>query len=141
MARAANGLANTQWRGRLERWCESGQSPREFCQEEGVSLQSFYLWRKRLGVVRGDDRQFGRPRFVPVQVIDPPRLSSSFPLSGESAGLRLDADGERILEPVAPTCHVEVWWPTGVRIRFSSDVAEAQLRLVLRVVAAEARSC
>jgi transposase-like protein len=37
-----------QWRERLERQAQSGQSVKAFCQSEGVAVPSFYWWRKHL---------------------------------------------------------------------------------------------
>ncbi len=56
------------WRERLERQQASGQSVREFCVAAGLSLPSFYWWRREL---RSRDFSRGagdRPRFVPVRV-------------------------------------------------------------------------
>ena len=37
-----------EWRQRLARFRRSGQAVTAFCREEGVSIPSFYQWRKRL---------------------------------------------------------------------------------------------
>jgi hypothetical protein len=58
------------WRERVQQQQASGQSVREFCVGAGLSLPSFYWWRREL---RKRDARRGaeyRPRFVPVRVTD-----------------------------------------------------------------------
>jgi hypothetical protein len=38
----------TQWRERLERQAQSGQSVAAFCRSEGIAAPTFYGWRARL---------------------------------------------------------------------------------------------
>ena len=38
----------TQWRERLKRQSESGQTVDAFCQQEGVSTSMFYRWQRQL---------------------------------------------------------------------------------------------
>jgi transposase len=40
--------ARQDWVQRLERFARSGLSPAQFCAAEGVSLPSFYSWKRRL---------------------------------------------------------------------------------------------
>ena len=40
------------WRQRLERFGRSGLPVTRFCASEGVSVASFYLWRKKLAAER-----------------------------------------------------------------------------------------
>lgn len=40
------------WRQRLERFGRAGLPVTRFCAAEGVSLASFYLWRKKLAAAR-----------------------------------------------------------------------------------------
>src|SRR5262245_57344801 len=55
------------WRERVQRQPSDGQSVREFCVDAGLSLPSFYWWRRELRF--RDSRRAGhRPRFVPVRV-------------------------------------------------------------------------
>ena len=53
------------WRSRLQRFQSSGLSVTRFCQDEGVSLPSFYQWRKRLGI---STVKTPLPSFVPVRL-------------------------------------------------------------------------
>jgi transposase len=85
------------WVERLARFCASGLRPAEFCAAEGVSLPSFYSWKRRLatadlgptaGDVAGDDPG---PRLLPV------RLAST------SAPVELVLAGGTVLR-VGPGC-------------------------------------
>jgi transposase-like protein len=38
----------TQWRERLDRQAQSGQSVAAFCRSEGIAAPTFYWWRARL---------------------------------------------------------------------------------------------
>jgi transposase-like protein len=53
------------WRSRLRRFKSSGMSVTQFCRDEGVSVPSFYQWRKRLAREPGGK---DAPLFVPVHV-------------------------------------------------------------------------
>jgi transposase-like protein len=48
----------------LARWKCSGLSVRAFCQAEGVSVPSFYGWRRKL-----DQADRENPAFLPVHVV------------------------------------------------------------------------
>lgn len=52
------------WRDLIERQQHSGQSIREFCDDEGVSQPSFFSWRKRL---RSENAR-PKSRFLPLQI-------------------------------------------------------------------------
>lgn len=54
-----------QWRSRMQRFRASGLSVTRFCEQEQVSMPSFYLWRKRLADGAGSSSP---PTFVPVRV-------------------------------------------------------------------------
>lgn len=40
--------SQTQWRERLERQAQSGQSVAAFCRSEGLAVPTFYWWRAQL---------------------------------------------------------------------------------------------
>jgi hypothetical protein len=50
MARASDPAKAAQWRGRLKRFGSANVSVARFCRREGVSVASFYHWRKKLTV-------------------------------------------------------------------------------------------
>jgi hypothetical protein len=64
------------WAERLARFAAAGQTTAQFCAAEGVSVASFYLWKRRLTAAdlptgaAISDPQAG-PRLVPVRLADP----------------------------------------------------------------------
>src|SRR6476646_7325516 len=74
-----------QWRERISEQERSGLSIKQFCTERGLTLWSFYDWRKRL-------REAGTVRFALVE-----RRSQSETSSGSNADLEVVfATGERL---------------------------------------------
>jgi hypothetical protein len=56
-----------EWRRRMARFEEARQSVAEFCRREGISVPSFYQWRKRLvGQARAAEEAAG---FRPVHLV------------------------------------------------------------------------
>ena len=83
----------TQWRERLERQSQSGQSVAAFCQSEGIAAQTFYWWRARLAksndtppasAVRGAQRQHEVAPFIDLGA-----LGSESPAAGFDIRLAL----------------------------------------------------
>jgi hypothetical protein len=63
------------WRGVLIRQAASGQSVREFCQQERLTESQFYAWRRTIG--QRDAPGKPGPAFVSALVVDAsPRESS-----------------------------------------------------------------
>jgi transposase len=58
------------WRGRLRRFDISRLTVAEFCKREGVSIPSFYQWRKRIAArEEGTVDGMNRPQaFIPVRL-------------------------------------------------------------------------
>jgi hypothetical protein len=57
------------WIDRLQRFAAAGQTPADFCAAEGVSLASFYLWKRRLAAEHGPPAgEAGMPRLLPVRL-------------------------------------------------------------------------
>jgi hypothetical protein len=122
MAGKTSGTAEQQWRDRLRRWRDCGQSVREFCWHERVSEPSFYQWRKRLKRDRG--RAANAAVFLPVEVVDSPGSAGPWAGSGSLAGML-----------------VEIALPGDVAVRLAAHVDEPHLRSLLRAVVAETRGC
>ena len=64
-------IANRQsWLQRLERFKQANQTVAQFCLSEGVSVPSFYQWRRKLNPQPGtSDSQAAK--FLPVQLASP----------------------------------------------------------------------
>ncbi len=100
--------ARQDWQQRLERFARSGLSPAQFCTAEGVSLPSFYSWRRRLA------RDTGAPPTAPVADVPPgPRLLP----------VRLPAGGA-VVELVLPSGAV-LRVPAGCDLAFVRLLVEA----------------
>ena len=76
MVRKDRAERERQWLDRFERQGSSGLSVASFCEREGISSVSFYLWRKRLRptpqpkAVRGEHAVSKNPPFLPVTIKD-----------------------------------------------------------------------
>lgn len=86
MARSADSIKRQVWRERLRRFERSRSTVAAFCQAEGVSVPSFYQWRRTLGrAARGPEipaRQpfaVARQPFVPVDVVAPATIDIHLP--------------------------------------------------------------
>src|SRR5437763_10732697 len=58
----------------LQRFADAGLSPAQFCAAEGVSLPSFYAWKRRLTAAAaepGRPAEGPGPRLLPVHLPDP----------------------------------------------------------------------
>jgi hypothetical protein len=62
--RARDEQKERQWRRWIGEWQASGLSVRASCQRRGLTVASFYAWRRVL-----QRRDAERARFVPVQVL------------------------------------------------------------------------
>jgi hypothetical protein len=96
--------ARQAWTERLARFATAGRRPAAFCAAEGVSVASFYLWKRRLAQPTAElsDADVG-PRLLPV------RLGAAPP-------------------------PVELVLPTGVVVRVSPDADPTQLTALLRLL-------
>ncbi len=65
MARMVDHENGRVWRERLRRFETSGLTVTKFCDDEGVSVASFYHWRKRLAAKQADSKL--SPACVPVR--------------------------------------------------------------------------
>jgi len=64
------------WRSRMQRFRASGLSVTRFCEQERVSLPSFYQWRKRLA---DGAENTAPPTFLPVRVTQSPAVEIRLP--------------------------------------------------------------
>ncbi len=99
MPRTANPALETLWRRRLRQQPDSGLTIPQFCQREGVSLTTFYSWKRRLAPhATSPITSSGGSAFVPVIV--PPAPRSQPQESTNLVTIQL-ANGGRILLPIA----------------------------------------
>jgi transposase len=60
------------WQQRLQRFQNSGLSVKDFCASEGVSVPSFYSWKRRLTPPTATTRASGpesSPSFIPLRLV------------------------------------------------------------------------
>jgi transposase len=69
------------WRRMLRQFRRSGLSVQKFCEQQGLSVPSFYGWRRTLAA--RDEAAVG---FVPVQVTPPPQPLTT---DGSAAAMEL----------------------------------------------------
>lgn len=95
MFRAVKSSKDEQWRTRFKRFDASGLSVTRFCQLEGISMPSFYQWRKRLRASTVNSGDSGVPTFLPVRITP------------------------------SPLCVVEIHLPNGTRICIPPEHSES----------------
>jgi len=102
---AARGGARAAWAERLTRFTQSGLRPAAFCAQEGVSLPSFYAWKRRLAAA------------APAATPAAPRAPRLLPV--------------RLPDAAAP---LELALPGGAVVRIAPGADEATLRCLLRLL-------
>jgi transposase len=98
--------ARQAWVERLQRFADAGLTPAQFCAAEGVSLPSFYAWKRRLAAVAAEaDRPAEQPgpRLLPVRLPD-------------------------------PRAAIELALPSGATLRVAAGADETTLRCLLRLL-------
>ena len=72
-----------EWRARFERFAKAGKSVSRFCQGEGVSVPSFYQWRKKLAArettASGDPTSLGSGSFAAVRLVGSASVAAWLP--------------------------------------------------------------
>lgn len=103
-----------EWRGRFALYAMSELTVAEFCIVEGVSVSSFYLWRKKLAKKseHGQDAKTGRSVFAPVRLVTSPNV---------------------------PVPLVTVQLPGGTRLEIPMSDCEAFERTIQVLISADAR--
>jgi hypothetical protein len=92
------------WIERLDRFAVSGQTTAQFCASEGISVASFYLWKRRLaGTETNGSPQDSGPRLLPVRLHEQPAA-------------------------------IEVVLPGGTLIRLAAGADETALRTLLALL-------
>lgn len=92
MTRAADSVKRRLWQQRLRRFEQGRLTVASFCQAEGVSVPSFYYWRRMLEPTVNDANlrprarpafasspAVGRQTFVPVELVQASAIEIHFP--------------------------------------------------------------
>jgi transposase-like protein len=107
---STSGARRRVWSEHLRRFSQSGLTVAAFCQREGVSVPSFYQWRRKLGEERGSRTRRAQkkahqsPAFVPVEITHSVR--------------------RRRIEIRLPN-GVQVWLPAGDAAMLTAGIAAA----------------
>jgi hypothetical protein len=107
------------WRGVLRRQQASGFSVRGFCQGEGVSVASFYAWRRKIverDSQRGEAANDRQQNLVPVEVISDEVISPSRPVTMASNML-------------------EIVTPEGLTLRFDDRTRPETIAALVDIIA------
>ena len=75
MGRVASVVKIEEWTRRLARYEASNATVARFCYREGVSVPSFYAWKKKLGQAPASPVG-ASSRFLPVQITPPAPVSA-----------------------------------------------------------------
>lgn len=101
--------ARQVWAERLTRFAAAGLTTAQFCASEGVSVASFYLWKRRLAPADAASAPTTVPGSEPRPRLLPVRLPEQTPA-------------------------VELVLPTGALLRIGAGADEATLRCLLRLL-------
>jgi hypothetical protein len=136
--RAGDPARRRYWRDVIERWRQSGQAVRAFCQAEGIKKASFYSWRQRLArrclrqgarCRQQESGRQGKPTGVTARAAgpDPQDAARFLPL--------------QVTVDQASQCSsgVEIHWDNGRSVRLCRQFDRQTLVEVLAVL--EARPC
>ena len=94
MSRGSNPIKVQQWRQRLERFAQSGQTVVQFCQAEGVSEASFYQWKTKLARQASQTSSQAKsspPAFQAVEITSPHQSATTVRLAG---GIEIELGGD-----------------------------------------------
>ena len=117
---------NREWaRQHVEVQAESGLTVQDFCFAYGVSVQTFYGWRRRLKAKRPSPPSEGAASRLPLQQLfaEVPVYSPD-PVSVECVSL----------EPVSSVSVIEVVLRGGRRLEVGADFDEEELRRLVALL-------
>ena len=101
MTRGSSRSKVQQWTERLERFARAGQTVAQFCQDETVSVPSFYQWKKKLAEQDGQTSSHpksSRSAFRAVDVIPPSQSATTVRLAN---GIEIELGGDlRVVQAV-----------------------------------------
>ena len=85
------------WGERLRRYEQAGQTVAEFCRREGVSVPSFYQWRKRLASPIGQQSKKAARREAQAPIFQQVLLTSGAVVAVElPSGVRMELPAEQV---------------------------------------------
>jgi hypothetical protein len=99
MTASAREEVESAWRQRLSRFAQSGQTIKVFCQQESVSVWSFYHWRRRLQEPAAPSGSDAAAAFVDLGAVTPAgaRVEAAAATGAANLTIRLDLPGGVVL--------------------------------------------
>jgi transposase-like protein len=79
-----------EWRELIKRHRDSGTPVSAFCREQGLSEQSFYAWRRRLGVLASTSAAAAAPTAAPTGFVRLNPVEQAEAASGDMIEVRFD---------------------------------------------------
>jgi transposase-like protein len=130
VAKETSGERERFWRGLIGRQHSSGLSIARFCDQAGVSPNSFFVWKRRLRSQHGGSNR-GQPtsRRWKGLAERPSRRKSDSTAAGPLVPVRLISD------PLHRAGAIEVEWPSGVVLRMQAGWDADMVRDVLKALA------
>ena len=101
------------WQGLMEEYSRSGLTVAVFCKERGLSVASFYQWRKKL-------------------------LQQAEPSVATLLPVKLVSTSEQ--QPTGRSC-IQILTPAGMSLAVSAATSEDDLVKLLRAITEASRSC
>ena len=132
MARRASGEREQFWRGLIERQPASGLSIARFCNQAGVSANSFYIWKRRLRPQLGQARR-SKSTWRSSTLVRSARSHGAGAAGRPLVPVRLIADSVR--HHVAQATIIEVEWPNGLVLRLPMECDSRTVRDVVKALA------
>lgn len=144
MAKKTNGERERFWQDLIGRQPASGLSVGRFCQQAGVSANSFFVWKRRL---RSHHGEFNRSQPTSRRRLNRPGRSSGrgahSPEASPLVPVRLIADAVHRQPPNAGV--IEVEWPSGLVLRVpagcDADVVRDVVKALTPLLVGDAPSC
>ena len=80
------------WAGRISECRSSGQNVKAWCRENGVCVQAYYKWQKRLFEMAQAQQEIQFAEVTPVQPIRSGNVAVTVRIAGAEADIHSDAD-------------------------------------------------
>jgi hypothetical protein len=108
MARTSRAAKVQEWTERLERFQSSGLTAVEFCQSEGISLPSFYQWKRKLTVPANSvqDSTRGPSAFTAIELRPSALAMTTIRLPG---GVAIEFNGNQQIEQAPTGTTTNIW--------------------------------
>lgn len=83
----------SEWSALIEQQIASGQSQREFCEEQGLAVSTFTYWKRKLGsgVAAKRPSEADAPLFTPINVL-PDSAAAAAEVESAHSGWSIDLD-------------------------------------------------